>query len=58
MRAPATRFHRMLPATERDPRVRELYDAGKNDGKISLATNYNHNKGIKTGKHKRKKGEK
>lgn len=76
MRAPATRFHRMIPATERDPRVRELYESGKNDGEISLETghsvssvyawrkrhnyptNYNHNKGIKLGKYKGKKGEK
>lgn len=74
MRAPATRFHRMLPATDRDPRVQELYESGKNDVEISLETghsvnsiynwrkrhnyptNYRHNKGIKTGKHKGKKG--
>lgn len=40
MRAHSTRFHRMVPATERDPRILELYEAGKTDAEISRETEH------------------
>lgn len=40
MRAPSTRFHRMVPATERDPRILELYETGKTDAEISRETEH------------------